>query len=68
MEEEEGDKIEYVPLSQRTRLAKVMEEERIRISTLPPPSIPKEPIQVTTSEDEEKIVDCRHEGSRDRCL
>ena len=59
VEEEDMEQIEYVFLSQRTHLARDMEQERRRSSTIMPPSTPKEIIQVITSEDEKKqwIVD-----------
>jgi hypothetical protein len=46
------DKEDDLPLSQMTLLARAMEEERRRRSTITPPFIPTQPIQVTTLEDE----------------
>ena len=52
-EEEEEEKIEYVPLSQWTHLERAIEEEGRRSSIMIPPYTPKDPIQVSTSEDEQ---------------
>ena len=53
-EEEEGEKIKYVPLSERNCLAREIKEWRRRSSIVTPPSSPREPLQVSTLEDENK--------------
>lgn len=45
--------MDYVPLSQMTHFPRTTREVRRRSSTIMPPSIPKEPIHIITSEDEQ---------------
>lgn len=57
-EEEEEDEEEDVPLQRRTQLARPTEQEKRRSSTVTRPSVPEEPLEITTSEDEvQKWVD-----------
>lgn len=50
LEEDEEDEENDLPLIQRTHLPRTMEEEQRRSSTIMLPSIPTQPIQVTTSD------------------
>ena len=51
-EEEEEDEEEDVSLQRRTWLGRSMEQEKRRSSTVTPPSIPEEPLEVSSLEDE----------------
>ena len=51
-EDEEEDDEENAPLNRRTMLAKSIKQERKRSSMVMPPSIPREPLQSSTLEDE----------------
>ena len=53
-EEEEEDDEDNVSLKRITWLARSIEKERRKSSTATLPPIPKEPLQMTTSEDEMK--------------